>query len=107
MRSLDELNWVHDTMLEMFGKIPEETENLLDLTKIKILALQCGAAAISVGKNEFTITLGTTFIPKSMDLLFEFLENNSGSFQGESSIKFKIGNVPEIERIISGISGIC
>ena len=107
LRSLDELNWVHDTMLEMFGKIPEETENLLDLTKIKILALHCGAAAISVGKNEFTITLGTTFIPKSMDLLFEFLENNIGSFQGESSIKFKIGNVSEIERIISGISGIC
>ena len=106
LRSLDELGWVRGTMTEMFGKIPEETENLLYLTQIKILAINCGAAAVSIGRNDFTLTLGTAFIPKSMDALFEFLEKNSGTFQGESSIKFKIGNVSEIEKIITGISGI-
>ena len=106
LRSIDELNWVRDTMLEMFGKIPEETENLLNLTQIKILAINCGAAAVSVGTDSFTLTLGTTFIPKSMDALFEFLEKYSGSFQGESSIKFKVGDIAEIERIIRELSGL-
>ena len=106
LRSLDELGWVRDTMTEMFGKIPEETENLITLTKIKILAVNCGAAAISVGKNEFSITLGVSFIPKSMDVLFDFLEKNEGSFQGESTIKFKVENIQKIEEIINKISEI-
>lgn len=107
LRSLDELGWVRDTMSEMFGRIPDETENLMSLTRIKILAVKCGAAAVSVGKNDFTITLGASFIPKSMDVLFDFLEKNGGSFQGESSIKFKAENIGRIEEIISEISGLC
>ena len=107
LRSLDELGWVRDTMSEMFGKIPQETENLMSLTRIKILAIKCGAAAVSVGKNEFSITLGVSFIPKSMDTLFDFLEKNEGSFQGESTIKFKAENIQKIEEIISEISGLC
>ena len=104
LRSADELNWVRGTMLEMFGGIPDATENLLNLTYIKILAIKCGVIAISVGKNEFTITLGTSFIPKSMDALFEFLESNNGAFQGESSIKFKVENIRKIEEIINKIN---
>lgn len=107
LRSLDELGWVRDTMSEMFGRIPDETENLMSLTRIKILAIKCGAAAVSVGKNEFSITLGVSFIPKSMDTLFDFLEKNEGSFQGESTIKFKAENIQRIEEIISEISGLC
>ena len=91
----------------MFGKIPEETENLINLTYIKILAIKCGAAAISVGKHDFTITLGASFIPKSMDALFEFLDKYDGSFQGESSIKFRVDNIQKIEEIIGKISDIC
>jgi transcription-repair coupling factor (superfamily II helicase) len=106
LRSLDELDWVCDTMTEMFGKIPDETENLINLTKIKILAVNCGAAAVSVGAGSFTLTLGTTFIPKSMDALFELLEKHGGSFQGESAIRFKVGSTSEIEEIINKISEI-
>ena len=107
LRSLDELAWIRDTLVEMFGKIPEETENLITLTRIKILAMKCGGAAISVGKEEFTITLSASFIPKNMDILFDFLEKNGGTFQGENSIRFKVGNVRDIEEIINKINDIC
>ena len=106
LRSEDELNWVRDTLLEMFGKIPDETENLINLTHIKILAIKCGAAAISVGKNDFTITLGASFIPKSMDDLFKLLDKNEGSFQGENSIRFKTENIQKIEKIINEIKDL-
>ena len=79
----------------------------MSLTRIKILAIKCGAAAISVGKNEFSITLGVSFIPKSMDTLFDFLDKNEGSFQGESTIKFKAENIQRIEEIINKIGEMC
>ena len=106
LRTLDELNWIKDTLLEMFGKIPEETENLIGLTRIKILSMKCGAAAISVGKHDFTITLGASFMPKNMDALFELLDKNEGAFCRENSIKFKIENTQKIEEIINKISEI-
>ena len=106
LRSADELGWVRGTLLEMFGKIPEETENLLNLTHIKILALECGAAAISVGKDDFTLTLGVTFIPKSMDALFDLLDKRNGVFKGENSIRFKVESISEIEKIVSEIKDL-
>ena len=73
---------------------------------IKILAIKCGAAAISVGSGSFILTLGVTFIPKSMDALFGLLEKYGGTFQGENAIKFKVENIQEIEKIINEVSAV-
>lgn len=101
-----ELVWVKETMTEMFGKIPEETENLLFLTSLRLKALNAGASAISVSANSFSLTLSPSFIPENMEKLFQFIEKRKGAFSGTHSIKFPISKMTEIAEIIDELKRI-
>ena len=105
--SPDELNWIRSTLAEMFGEIPEETENLFKLTKLKIVAISCGAVAVSIGKSHFTITFGAGFIPRNMDELFAFLTKHKGVFSGGSAIRFEISGIDDVGEIIVGLRELC
>lgn len=105
--SIDELNWIRSTLAEMFGKIPAETENLFTLTRLKIIAISCGAVAISIAKSRFTITFGSGFIPKNMDELFAFLTKHKGVFSGGSAIRFEISGIDDVGEIIVGLRELC
>ncbi|HNW83578.1 MAG TPA: helicase-related protein, partial [bacterium] len=98
-----DLDWIKDTLTEMFGKIPVETDNLLTLASIKISAIEAGASAISVSRNEFSLSLSSSSVPNDMEKLFKLLEKYKGSFSGSHSIKFPIKEVAEISQIIEDL----
>ncbi|MGI6394636.1 MAG: transcription-repair coupling factor [bacterium] len=106
IRSIDELNWVKETVREMFGPLPEETETLFFLTNIKLKAIKSGASSISIDKESFSMTLAPAFIPESIDLLFQFIEAKKGTFENTHTIKFPIKKLDEIDGIIDEFSEI-
>ena len=97
-----ELAWITSTLREMFGPLPKETENLLFLILLKIKAKNAGALGISISSKEFSMTLSPTFTPKNMDALFDFVQNNRGTFTDSHSIKFEIDDIKEASEIVEG-----
>ena len=95
-----ELAWITSTLREMFGPLPKETENLLFLILLKIKAKNAGALGISISSKEFSMTLSPTFTPKNMDALFDFVQNNRGTFTDSHSIKFEIDDIKEASEIV-------
>lgn len=101
-----DLDWIRETLTEMFGKVPEETENLLTLASIKISAIEAGASAISVSRSEFSLSLSSACAPKDMEQLFKFLEKYSGSFSGTHSMKFPVTGTDDIRKIIEDLKKV-
>ena len=99
-----ELAWITSTLREMFGPLPEETQNLLFLIQLKIKAKNAGALGISISSKEFSITLSPSFIPKNMDNLFGFIENNKGRFTDSSTVKFQINDIKEASELVEGFN---
>ncbi|HRQ70635.1 MAG TPA: transcription-repair coupling factor [bacterium] len=106
IRSVQELNWVKETMTEMFGSIPPETENLIFLTNARLKAIQAGGSSMTVNANSFSLTLAPAFIPENIEKLFQFIEKRKGTFSDSHTIKFSIRNMTEIDEIIEELSKI-
>jgi len=106
IRTVQELNWVKETMTEMFGKIPSETENLLFLTNARLKAKKAGASSMSVNTDCFSLVLSPTYIPDNMEKLFQLIEKRKGSFSDSHTIRFPISSMSEVDEIIEELAGI-
>ncbi len=53
-----EVDRIRDEILDRFGPLPEETENLLRVIRLKILARELGVAALDFARGELVITAG-------------------------------------------------
>jgi len=57
-RDDDEIARIRDELLDRFGRLPPETENLLDVIRLKIVARRLGIVAIDVARGEIVLTAG-------------------------------------------------
>ncbi len=55
-----EVERVRDEILDRYGPIPSETENLFELIRLKILAKRLGIAAVDLSRGQFVLTAGET-----------------------------------------------
>jgi transcription-repair coupling factor (superfamily II helicase) len=55
-----ELRSVRDEILDRFGPLPPEAENLLEVIRLKILARSLGVLGISSGRGEIVLTVSET-----------------------------------------------
>jgi transcription-repair coupling factor (superfamily II helicase) len=56
----EELARIRDEILDRYGPLPGETENLLDVIRVKIAARNLGVAAVDVVKDELVLTAAET-----------------------------------------------
>ncbi len=56
----EELARIRDEILDRYGPLPRETENLLDVIRVKIAARRLGVAAVDVVKGELVLTAAET-----------------------------------------------
>jgi transcription-repair coupling factor (superfamily II helicase) len=49
---------IRDELLDRFGPLPAETENLLEIIRLKILARRLGVVAVDVARGEIVLTAG-------------------------------------------------
>jgi transcription-repair coupling factor (superfamily II helicase) len=54
------LGRVRDEILDRYGPLPPETENLLDVIRVKIVARRLGVVAVDVAKDELVLTAAET-----------------------------------------------
>jgi transcription-repair coupling factor (superfamily II helicase) len=66
-------------LIDRFGKLPPETENLLTLCIIKILAAQAGFTSITVQENRVLLRRGTLATYRSTDGRMPRLNGNSSA----------------------------
>lgn len=55
IKDMEDLRELQDEMIDRFGDYPEEVENLFLVSKIKVIADQCGVESIKKGKDNITI----------------------------------------------------
>jgi transcription-repair coupling factor (superfamily II helicase) len=53
-----EVERIRDELLDRFGALPAEAENLLDVIRVKIRARRLGVVAIDAGRGEIVLTAG-------------------------------------------------
>jgi len=51
---------IRDELLDRFGPLPDEAENLLEIIRVKIQARQLGVVAVDVIRGEIVLTAGAT-----------------------------------------------
>ncbi len=51
-----EVDQIRDELLDRFGALPPDAENLLQVIRLKILASRLGIAAIDAGRGELVLT---------------------------------------------------
>ena len=56
----EELARIRDEILDRYGPLPPETENLLDVIRVKIAARRLGVIAVDVVKDEIVLTAAET-----------------------------------------------
>jgi len=56
----EELARIRDEILDRYGPLPPETENLLDVIRVKIAARRLGVIAVDVVKDELVLTAAET-----------------------------------------------
>jgi transcription-repair coupling factor (superfamily II helicase) len=56
----EELARIRDEILDRYGPLPLETENLLDVIRVKIAARHLGVAAVDVVKGDLVLTAAET-----------------------------------------------
>ena len=56
----EELARIRDEILDRYGLLPPETENLLDVIRVKIAARRLGVVAVDVVKDELVLTAAET-----------------------------------------------
>ena len=77
LESEDEIENFHDELIDRFGKIPEPTQNLLYVVKIKVLCKNMGVSDVDVGPNGMVIR----FIPseKSGEMVMKYVAKHPRS----------------------------
>lgn len=105
-KTQSELDDLRVEMIDRFGKLPLPTQNLFDVTNIKLRADVLGIKTIKVGARGGKID----FIAKpniSPEKIIKIIRDNprSYSFAGSSSIKFTL-DLPESEQRIQHIDKI-
>jgi transcription-repair coupling factor (superfamily II helicase) len=56
----EELSRIRDEILDRYGPLPPETQNLLDVIRVKIAARRLGVVAVDVVKEELVLTAAET-----------------------------------------------
>ena len=56
-RNETELGYVRDEILDRYGALPPDAENLLEVIRLKIMARSLGVVAISTGRGELVLTV--------------------------------------------------
>lgn len=71
LKEEDEIAYFHDELIDRFGLIPEPTQNLLYIVKVKVLCKKIGISDIDVGPNGMVIK----FIPseKANDIVMKYV----------------------------------
>ena len=71
----DELEEIAIEMIDRFGKLPQEVENLLDIMKIKQQCLKAGIAKIDAGPKGIIVSFHNNQF-KNPDVLIDFVTKN-------------------------------
>jgi len=74
----EELSRIRDEILDRYGPLPPETENLLDVIRVKIAARGLGVIAVDVVKDELVLTAAETSRVDSQTLLDLITRKGSG-----------------------------
>ena len=71
LKDEDEIENFHDELIDRFGLIPEPTQNLLYVVKVKVLCKKMGISDIDVGPNGMVIK----FLPseQSNDMVMKYV----------------------------------
>lgn len=91
----EELIWLSGLFTEMYGAIPEEVENLLELTGLKIAAKKARISAIEISENEMTVKLAPEASPKSIELLFQTIEKLGGKLVPPDGVRIPATDMPK------------
>jgi transcription-repair coupling factor (superfamily II helicase) len=74
----EEVAHIRDEILDRYGPLPPETENLLDVIRVKIAARGLGVVAVDVVKDELVLTAAETSRVDPKTLLDLITRNGSG-----------------------------
>lgn len=99
-KNTDELNEIRVEMIDRFGALPPQAQNLFAVTEIKHLAQQLGVKTLKVGTSSGKIEFIAQ--PKvNPEQIVKLVQSNPGrfSFAGSTSIKFKLDLATDSSKI--------
>lgn len=99
-KNKDELDELRVEMIDRFGKLPSQVQNLFEVTELKLLAQQLGIKSVKVGPKGGKIDFAKQ--PQiDPEKIVRLVQNNPRcfSFAGSTSIKFVIELTTNEERL--------
>jgi len=102
MNRSEELQMLTSLFTEMYGDIPKELQNLLEITSLKIKAGQCGVAKLELDENYIVLHFPPSAIPEDVSGLFAVVDKFKGRFVAERSINIPVVDGIEYETIVQG-----
>ncbi len=80
LKTVEEINDMREELIDRFGSIPEEVENLLKTVEIKQICMLCGIERVEAGARGILIAFhNNTF--KNVDKLMDFITKQLGTIK--------------------------
>ncbi|MCK5808854.1 transcription-repair coupling factor [bacterium] len=98
--NMRQLSGIRQTLIEMFGKLPTESQTLFDATALRISAHEAGFIKVELAENSLTLETSSSKPPKSVEKLFEFIDAHRGRFSSESALTFPVSGLESARKLI-------
>jgi transcription-repair coupling factor (superfamily II helicase) len=95
-----QLGGIRQTLIEMFGALPPESQTLFDATALRISAHEAGFMKVELTDNSLTLETSPSKPPKSVEKLFAFIEVHKGKFASEAAITFPLSGIKAARELI-------
>ena len=98
--NMRQLSGVRQTIIEMFGELPPESQTLFNATALRITAHEAGFVKVELTENKLTLETAPSRIPKDVGKLFEFIDRKKGRFSSESALTFPVKGLENARELI-------
>ncbi|MFP4039598.1 MAG: transcription-repair coupling factor [Desulfosudaceae bacterium] len=88
-RANRDITSVREELVDRYGSLPAETENLLLKIMLKVLAIQAGVKKLDLTENELTLQFSTDFISPATDLS-GFAAEREGVYETTPSLRLRL-----------------
>jgi transcription-repair coupling factor (superfamily II helicase) len=87
-RSLDDVDGAVASVRDRFGPLPEPLDNLVEITRLRVMALQAGVTRVVINEQRLTLGVGTAFRldPASIPKLQSLTKNKFRFGEGKITI---------------------
>ena len=109
-RTLDGVEDIVASVRDRFGPLPEPLENLAEITRLRVLALQSGVTRVVINKQRLTLGVGTGFVldPTAIPQLQSITKNKFRFGEGKITIdlpaRSALEQLPTLHALLNALS---